>query len=379
MIRSIARWSAASSSSIAGAMLSSTPRTACSVPLPQVALAAVAQLHRLERSGAAPLGTAARPCAPSSRSTSTSTVGLPRESRISRARTSSMRATVIAPGGSVGTDSRQPNGVRRGDPRLVGSRAVRRAARSRRGFARAAYRLRCGGVTRRTASRSACSGSTPAACASTTSASSREPRSSPGASDRRARALQPVDHLVGVQQGRQRRREAVDDAGPLLLGRLDPLPLLVDLVRLQRTAARFAIGSPNTCGLRRCSFAIRSAATSSMSNVAGLRRDRGVEVDLEQQVAELLAQVVPAAGAVAGVDRLQRLVRLLEQVAAQAAWVCSAFQGHSRRSRAMSRRARPAGSGCSTTGSVTRSAAAQLGRERGDEVRLRGRRTRRFA
>ena len=38
----------------------------------------------------APLGTAARPNAPSSRSTSTSTVGLPRESRISRAPTAAM-------------------------------------------------------------------------------------------------------------------------------------------------------------------------------------------------------------------------------------------------------------------------------------------------
>ena len=44
----------------------------------------------------APLGTAARPTAPESRSTSTSTVGLPRESRISRPTTSSMVLMVSA-------------------------------------------------------------------------------------------------------------------------------------------------------------------------------------------------------------------------------------------------------------------------------------------
>ncbi|MFC5127212.1 hypothetical protein ACFPRL_28970 [Pseudoclavibacter helvolus] len=41
----------------------------------------------------APDGTAARPVDPSSSRTSTSTVGLPRESRISRAWTTSIRAT----------------------------------------------------------------------------------------------------------------------------------------------------------------------------------------------------------------------------------------------------------------------------------------------
>src|ERR1044072_4872138 len=44
----------------------------------------------------APEGTAARPVLPSSRPTSTSTVGLPRESRISRATTTSMDGTSIS-------------------------------------------------------------------------------------------------------------------------------------------------------------------------------------------------------------------------------------------------------------------------------------------
>ena len=45
----------------------------------------------------APEGTAARPRAPSDRRTSTSTVGLPRESRISRARTSTIDAVMLSP------------------------------------------------------------------------------------------------------------------------------------------------------------------------------------------------------------------------------------------------------------------------------------------
>src|SRR3546814_17591131 len=47
----------------------------------------------------APLGTAAREKVPSSSCSSTSTVGLPRESRISRAPTAAMEATRDAPGG----------------------------------------------------------------------------------------------------------------------------------------------------------------------------------------------------------------------------------------------------------------------------------------
>ena len=55
------------------------------------------------------------------------------------------------------------------------------------------------------------------------------------------------------------------------------------------------------------------AATSSMvAAVLGgrLRGDPGVEVDLQQQVAELLAQVV----GVAGLDRFEGLVGLLDEV-----------------------------------------------------------------
>ena len=57
------------------------------------ALVAIATLDGLERAVDAPEGTDARAAVPSSRTTSTSTVGLPRESRISRAPIPSITAT----------------------------------------------------------------------------------------------------------------------------------------------------------------------------------------------------------------------------------------------------------------------------------------------
>ena len=63
--------------------------------LPAVAASAVAQFDRLVFTGGRTGGTAARATVPSMRATSTSTVGLPRESRISRAATCSMMGTVL--------------------------------------------------------------------------------------------------------------------------------------------------------------------------------------------------------------------------------------------------------------------------------------------
>src|SRR5215468_6452492 len=59
----------------------------------------------------APEGTAARPTSPPSRLTSTSTVGFPRESRISRATMSMisvMAGALYAPSGSAGKDRERP-------------------------------------------------------------------------------------------------------------------------------------------------------------------------------------------------------------------------------------------------------------------------------
>ena len=96
-------WSAASSPNSAGAIVSVTLATAV-----QDALAAEAASCRRRaarpprgRRSRRPDGTAARPTEPSARTTSTSTVGLPRESRISRASTTSMIVFMRVPSPST--------------------------------------------------------------------------------------------------------------------------------------------------------------------------------------------------------------------------------------------------------------------------------------
>src|SRR4051812_13510142 len=90
---SIRRCSSASYPISSSAILSSTLLTAFSTPLPRYrplspSRSSIASNAPVE----APEGTAARPTVPSSSPTSTSTVGLPRESRISRATIASMVA-----------------------------------------------------------------------------------------------------------------------------------------------------------------------------------------------------------------------------------------------------------------------------------------------
>src|ERR1051326_9211673 len=79
------------------AMCPLTCSTAVKTPLPPNWLASLSRSSRASWAPVeAPEGTSARPRVPSSRRTSTSTVGLPRESRIWRARTSAMRDTGIS-------------------------------------------------------------------------------------------------------------------------------------------------------------------------------------------------------------------------------------------------------------------------------------------
>src|SRR4051794_8715502 len=87
-------------------MTSRTPSTALVTPLPPYRSPPSRSSTASNAPVEAPLGTAARVIVPSSRATSTSTVGFPRESRISRAPTASMLATdcsLASPGGSAGT------------------------------------------------------------------------------------------------------------------------------------------------------------------------------------------------------------------------------------------------------------------------------------
>src|SRR5918993_4857487 len=71
-------------------MTSRTPSTALVTPLPPYRSPPSRSSTASKAPVEAPLGTAARPNAPSSSNTSTSTVGLPREARISRAPTAEM-------------------------------------------------------------------------------------------------------------------------------------------------------------------------------------------------------------------------------------------------------------------------------------------------
>src|SRR4051812_12553618 len=88
-------WSSTSKPATALAISPLTLATACVTPLPPHSVppsrSSVASNSPVE----APDGTAARPCAPESSASSTSTVGLPRESRIWRAWTDSMLLTSL--------------------------------------------------------------------------------------------------------------------------------------------------------------------------------------------------------------------------------------------------------------------------------------------
>src|SRR3954463_8602171 len=89
--RSVAIWSRASWPRSASAIAPFTAATAFRTPLPPYRFLSPSRSSTASRVPVdAPEGTAARPCAPLSRKTSTSTVGLPRLSTTSRPRTLSM-------------------------------------------------------------------------------------------------------------------------------------------------------------------------------------------------------------------------------------------------------------------------------------------------
>src|SRR3954451_19516856 len=125
--RSISCWSTsrcslASYPTSSGPMTSRTPSTALVTPLPPYRFPPSRSSTASQAPVEAPLGTAARVIVPSSRATSTSTVGFPRESRISRAPTASMLATDCSlashrgPGGTPPDTDR--DGVLRQAPQL---------------------------------------------------------------------------------------------------------------------------------------------------------------------------------------------------------------------------------------------------------------------
>ena len=135
-------------------------------------------------------------------------------------------------------------------------------------------------------------------------------RVGPVESDRGSLALD----LGRVQQRRQRRRDPVHHALPLLLGFLDLLPVGHDLTSGRRVDiaehVRVAVDQ----------LVVDPAGHVGQREPALLGRQRRVEVDLEQQVAQLLFQMVDGIGAsaVETLDRLDQLVGLLDHVPGQA-------------------------------------------------------------
>ena len=128
-------------------------------------------------------------------------------------------------------------------------------------------------------------------------------------------------HLLRERKRRQRAREARRARRPagVAAGRAPPAPrpapsALIASQRVRTASGVSARASPNTWGWRRTSFSARPPTTSSIVNApssAGhLARGR--------RPAAAGRPVPPAAGPAApGVDRLERLVRLLEQVRPQ--------------------------------------------------------------
>ena len=85
------------------------------------------------------------------------------------------------------------------------------------------------------------------------------------------------------------------------------------LMRSHRPSTSFGDrprASPNTCGWRRISFSVIASTTPPKSNAPCSSRHAGVEHDLEQQVAQLVAQV----GEIAAGDGVGDLVGLFERV-----------------------------------------------------------------
>src|SRR5713226_7342972 len=106
-----------------GAMTSLTFFTASRTPLPPKRLGSPSRSSTASCSPVdAPLGTAARPLAPLDSETSASTVGLPRLSRISRARTE-MIVLIVAP--TLRDRGRRVNAAAQRGDRVVGALAQR--------------------------------------------------------------------------------------------------------------------------------------------------------------------------------------------------------------------------------------------------------------
>ena len=128
------------------------------------------------------------------------------------------------------------------------------------------------------------------------------------------RALEPGDHLRRPGERGKGGRDALVAAGPPLLGGLELLPVRRDLVGVAGPGR--LVGGPNTCGCRRTSFATIPAATSSMPN------GRSGSSSAIRAWNTTCSSRSPSSSrrwsrSLGGLDRLEHLVGLLEQVRQQ--------------------------------------------------------------
>jgi hypothetical protein len=119
----------------------------------------------------------------------------------------------------------------------------------------------------------------------------------------------PPGHLVGERERGQCGRDPVKHRAAALLGGLQPVPVGLHLVGVGHVEPGEHVRVP----VHELVHDPAGDVVDGERVVRVLLGDPGVEDHLEQQVAQLLAQV----RAVLGVDRLERLVGLLEQVLRQ--------------------------------------------------------------
>ena len=311
MAWSTARWSSASSPQTASAISPLTLATACRTPLPEKRSPPSRSSTASRMPVEAPEGAMARPRAPESRSTSASTVGLPRESRTSRPITCSMvlttsllgrlpwwdtRGTTLAVAHLVFGDALGCENVRAQGQRAVAQRLFRVDAEplGQRWPPRRAVRPLQPARPRRHRPADRPPADRPPGRAGSVRPASRPPaRHSRGpAPGRRTRALR-ASLVVSISAGRP--------AGMPSVTLLRPFSLFLIASQLVTTSAAVSAStSPNTWGCRCTSLSCTPQRHVGQVELTGLARQAGMEDDLEEQVPQLLLQmrVAPSASKV---------------------------------------------------------------------------------
>src|SRR5665647_2246922 len=296
---SMSRCSLASKPISAGPISSRTASTACSTPLPPYRLGSPSRRSTASKAPVeAPEGTAARAMVPSSRAISTSTVGLPRESRTSRAPTASMIAIRL----SCGMPNRYGPSLSADPPCADHRPAARNRPRGSRSELAGHRTNRC-----------AQGGLRVLAVLTRLQHEREESRAEVVAGRRALSQVEPAGrrqtrgHLVCASEGGKAVRYAVHGRAPVrLLVRLDQLPV----GRHVLGGLGVTIGEHVRVTTDQLVHDAAGHVVDPERHVSVLLRHPRVEEHLQQDVAELLCHV----HAVPGLDGLDQLVGLLDEV-----------------------------------------------------------------